>query len=372
MFENFSVPSALRPADPRFGCGPSLIPVEHLQRLAQTGVNYMGTSHRRDAVKHVVREVQEGLQQYFALPNDYEVVLGNGGATFYWDMIGLGLVEKSSFHFVCGEFSEKWFKAHRQIPWLSSQAEQVPYGEGINPREVAGFDLICATLNETSTGVQLNQIPQLKSAMSLMAIDATSGAGQIEVDFRNVDLYYFSPQKVFASDGGLYVSILSPKALKRAQAIAADKSRFIPESLKWTHAIENSRNHQTYNTPALATIFLLNEQIKRLNQLGQAEVVKSASAKAQLLYQWAESKSYLTPFVKDATFRSQSVATIDVDPGYKVDDLTKRLRELGVAQDIEGYRKLGRNQLRIAFFHNVALADLEKLTQIISAAIESA
>ena len=371
MFENFTIPEKLRPSDPRFGCGPSLIPVEHLNRLAKSGMSYMGTSHRKDAVRKVVKEIQDGLRHYFSLPADYEILLGNGGATFHWDMIGLGLVEKSSLHFVCGEFSEKWYKAHALIPWIKASVEQVPYGEGINPREVEGHDLICATLNETSTGVRLTDIPKLKNPNTLMAIDATSGAGQMPVNFQNVDVYYFSPQKVFASDGGLYISILSPKAIQRAQKIAGDKSRFIPESLKWTLAIENSRSNQTYNTPALATLFFLNEQVKLLNQLGPQVVEAQARAKANHLYEWAESKSYLSPFVKDANFRSLAVATIDVDNKYKVDDLTKRLRDLNVAIDIDGYRKLGRNQLRIAFFHNIELQNLEKLTAIISSAIES-
>lgn len=372
MFENFVAPENLRPTDPRFGCGPSLIPVEHLQNLATSGMSFMGTSHRKDAVRKVVKEIQDGLRGYFNLPAGYEVLLGNGGATFHWDMIGLGMVEKSSLHFVCGEFSEKWYKAHKLIPWISAQVEQVAYGEGINPRELDGHDMICATLNETSTGVRLTEIPQLKNPHTLMAIDATSGAGQMPLDFERVDVYYFSPQKVFASDGGLYVSILSPKAIKRAQAIAQDKTRFIPESLKWTHAIENSRNNQTYNTPALATLFLLNEQVKLMNQLGAKTVEAEAKRKADLLYSWAEQKAYLAPFVKEAKFRSQAVATIDVDDKFKVDDLTKRLRELNLAIDIDGYRKLGRNQLRIAFFHNIKFRDLEKLTSLISLAIESA
>lgn len=371
MFKNLTIPAELHPSDPRFGCGPSLIPVGHLEKLAQTGKSYMGTSHRKTAVREVVKEIQDGLRSYFNLPHDYEIVLGNGGATFHWDMIGLGLVEKSSLHFVCGEFSEKWFKAHNLIPWINAKAEKVPYGQGIDIKELSGHDMICATLNETSTGVQLSTIPKLNNPDVLMAIDATSGAGQMPMDFANVDIYYFSPQKVFASDGGLYVSILSPKAIKRAQKIAGDPSRFIPESLKWEHAIENSRNNQTYNTPSLATLFLLNEQVKVLNQLGAKKVESLAQQKAELLYHWAETKSYLAPFVKEDRFRSRSVATIDVDERFKVDELTARLRELNVAIDIDGYRKLGRNQLRIAFFHNIDIKDLEKLTRLISYALES-
>lgn len=371
MFENFVVPQALRPRDPRFGCGPSLIPPAHLAALAATGTAYMGTSHRQAPVKKVVEEIQQGLKAYFGLPQDYVVVLGNGGATMLWDMIGLGLVERSSLHFTCGEFSEKWHKAHALIPWISAEEVKVPYGQGLAPEERAGFDFVCTTLNETSTGVQNTHLPKNPSADVLWAMDATSGAGQIPIDHRRIDLYYFSPQKVLASDGGLFVAFLSPKALERAKRIAADKTRFVPESFKWSHAIENGAGHQTYNTPALATLFLLNEQVKLLNQIGEARVASLAQEKARLLYGWATSRSYLTPFVKDPSHRSQAVATIDVDERYPVGDLTRVLRAQGVAVDIDGYRKLGRNQLRIAFFHNVALEDLEKLTQVIDLAIES-
>lgn len=370
MFEKVEIPQELRPTDPRFGVGPSLIPQKALEALARSGSSLLGTSHRKMPVRDLVKEVQEGLRQYFNLPSGYEIILGNGGATFFWDMIGLGLVEKSSVHFVCGEFSEKWYKAHKNIPWIKAEAIRVEYGEGINPREIEGHDLICCTLNETSTGVQLSEIPAIKNPGTLLAVDATSGAGQIKIDFNKVDLYYFSPQKVFAADGGLYIAIMSPKAIERALRLEKDKSRFIPESLKFSHAIENGRNNQTYNTPSIANIFLLNEQIKLMNQLGEDKVVEGAMKKAKLMYGWAEEKSYLAPYVKNPEFRSQAVITIDVDEKYSVDELAKILRKAKVAVDIEGYRKLNRNQLRIALFHNVSFENLEKLTKIISGAIE--
>lgn len=370
MFENFQVPEELRPTDPRFGVGPSLIPLEALEALKQSGASLLGTSHRQMPVRRLVKEVQDGIRSYFKLPDDYEVVLGNGGATFFWDMIGLGLVEKSSLHFICGEFSDKWFRSHKNIPWISAKDVRVEYGQGINPVEEAGYDVICCTLNETSTGVQLSQMPKLQNPHTLMAVDATSGAGQIKVDFNKIDLYYLSPQKVFAADGGLYVAIMSPKAIERALRLQADKSRFIPESMKFSHAIENSRSNQTYNTPSIANIFLMNEQIKLMNQLGEDKVIEMACKKAELMYSWAEEKSYLAPYIKDREFRSQAVITIDLDPKYKVDDLTKVLRAQNVAVDIDGYRKLGRNQFRIALFHNVTYENLEKLTKIISRAIE--
>ena len=370
MFENFKVPSELRPTDPRFGCGPSLIPVEHLKKLASTGQTVIGTSHRKMAVRNIVKEIQDGLTDYFQLPAGYEVVLGNGGATMLWDMIGLGMVEKKSSHFVCGEFSEKWLKAHQLIPWISTKEHKVDNGQGINPFEEADVDFVCTTLNETSTGVQLSNIPKLKNNNVLMSVDATSGAGQLPVDFNHVDMFYFSPQKVFASEGGLFISIMSPKAIERALKIGADKSRYIPEFFKWQHAIENSRSNQTYNTPSLATLFLLNEQVKHLSLMGYKTVQADAQKKAKLLYHWAEAKTYLSPYVKEAQFRSKAVATIDVDNKYVVEDLTKVLRAQNMALDIDAYRKLGRNQLRIAMFNNISYDDLEKLTKMISLAIE--
>lgn len=371
MFENFKVPQELIPSDPRFGVGPSLIPVETLEKLLKTGSNLLGTSHRKDAVRKVVQELQEGIKTYFNLPAGYEVILGNGGATLFWDMIGLGLVEKSSAHFICGEFSDKWFRSHKNIPWIQAQDFRVEFGQGINPEEKPGFDLVACTLNETSTGVQLSSLPKLKNPETLMAVDATSGAGQIKIDFNKSDVYYFSPQKVFASEGGLYVAILSPKAIERAKKIQLESNRFIPESFKLSHAIENGRGNQTYNTPAITSIFFLNEQVKLMNKLGEAKVIEMALKKADLMYGWAEKKDYLSPFVKQLEFRSQAVACIDVDDKFKVDDIALALRKQNVAVDIESYRKLGRNQFRIALFHNVTLENLEKLTKIISLAIES-
>ena len=370
MFESFQVPKELIPSDPRFGVGPSLIPIEAVQKLARTGHELLGTSHRREAVRNLVKEMQDGIKAYFNLPADYEVVIGNGGATLLWDMIGLGLIEKSPYHFVCGEFSDKWFRANKNIPWLKPEAKKVEFGQGIDPMNMPGFDFIAATLNETSTGVMLTELPKLNED-TILAIDATSGAGQIPVDFKKCDLYYFSPQKVFASEGGFYVAIMSPKAIERAQKIAKDSSRFIPESFRWSHAIENSRQNQTYNTPAISTIFFLNEQVKLMNKLGEEAVVKEARRKAALLYGWAQSKPYLSPFIQEEKYRSLAVATIDLDEKFKAEDLANVLRSQGVVYDIDAYRKLGRNQFRISMFHNVTYENLEKLTRIISLAVES-
>lgn len=369
MFEKFKIPEELMPSDPRFGVGPSLIPVEHLEALAKTGKDLMGTSHRKPAVKNLVKEVQEGIKQYFKLPDGYEVVLGNGGATFLFDMIGLGLVEKSSVHFTTGEFSNKWHKAHKKNPNIETELKTVEMGQGINPEYVEGHDMICATLNETSTGVMITDLPDTGDKDVLVAVDATSGAGQIPVDFEKCDVFFFSPQKVFASEGGFFVCVMSPRAIERAEKIWIGE-RYIPEIMSWQLAIDNSRKNQTYNTPAVATLFLLNEQLKRMNELGYEKVVQEANRKADLVYGWAESKDYLSPFVEEKAFRSASVATINVDEKYPVADLLKVLREQKAVLDIDSYRKLGKNQFRISLFHNVSYEDLEKLTRLLSKAIE--
>lgn len=369
MFENFNIPQNLIPSDPRFGVGPSKIPVEFVERLAKTGKELLGTGHRKPKIIQLYSEIQQGMRDYFKFPSDYEVVIGNGGATFLFDMIGLGLVKKSSLHFTCGEFSHKWFKSHSKIPWIETKEVSAPEGSGINPLMDKKFDMICATLNETSTGVMLNEIPDV-SEDTVFALDATSGAGQIKVDFKKVDVYFFSPQKVFASEGGFYVAIMSPKAIKRALELS-QRAEYIPEVMSWAYAIEKSRLSQTYNTPSVSTAFYLNEQLKVMNNLGEDEVIKQARAKADLIYSWADSKDYLSCFVEDKNFRSHAVATINLDKAYPVADLLARLRELKAVYDIEAYRKLGLNQMRISLFHNVSYGDLEKLTKIISLAIES-
>jgi phosphoserine aminotransferase len=371
MFETFVVPSHLKPSDPRFGCGPSVIPASHLEALAKTGITLMGTSHRQSAVKNLVGEIISGLKTYFKVPDEYTVVLGNGGATLLFDMIGLGVVEKSSAHFTCGEFSNKWYLAHKAIPWIEAKEFSVPAGQGIDAKAESGFDMICTTLNETSTGVQFSSIPQV-DANTILAVDATSGGGQVPCDVSKTDIFFFSPQKVFASDGGLWVAIMSPKAINRALKIEKDSSRYVPHVMNWKQAIENSTKNQTYNTPAVATLFLLNEQLKVLNAVGYQGVIEGAQKKANLLYGWAESKPYLSPFIKESKYRSTAVATIDVDDKYKVDDLLGVLRKQKVIMDIDAYRKLGRNQFRISMFHNITYENLEKLTQILSMAIELA
>lgn len=371
MFENITIADELIPSDPRFGVGPALIPVEFLESLAKTGNKLLGTSHRKPAVKNLVKEMQDGIRTYFKLPADYEIVIGNGGATFLFDMIGLGLVEKKSAHFTCGEFSQKWFKAHNKIPWIEAEEFASEYGNGVYPLNVEDADMICCTLNETSTGVMLTEIPDLRDTDKLLAVDATSGAGQIKIDFEKVDVYFFSPQKVMGGEGGFFVAIMSPKALARAEKIAAS-NRYYPEIMNWKNAIDNSVKNQTYNTPSVTNIFLINEQLKKLNALGEDKVIELSKQKADLIYNWAKEKEYLSCFVEDDDCRSIAVATIDIDAKYSAASLTQALRATGHIVDIEGYRKLGRNQLRISLFFNVSLEDLTKLTKIISSAIEKA
>jgi phosphoserine aminotransferase len=369
MFENLNITDDMKPSDPRFGAGPSLVPVEFMEKLLMTGQHYLGTSHRKPGVKNVVKEAQDGLRKFFNLPDDYKVVLGNGGATFLFDMIGLGMVKKKSAHFTCGEFSEKWFKSHNKIPWISAENISVPFGQGIDGEDVADADMVCVTLNETSTGVQISKLPEV-DADTILAVDATSGGGQIPCDVSKTDLFFFSPQKVFASEGGLFVAFMSPKAYKRAFEMA-DGDRYFPEIMSWKLAINNSDKNQTYNTPALASIFFLNEQVKIMNSVGYAKACEMAEEKAQLLYSWAEEKDYLSCYVADDKYRSRSVATINVDESFPVQPLIDWLAEKRIVYNIDGYRKLGQNQFRIAMFHNIKYDDLNKLCNIISTAIEA-
>ncbi|ATH08342.1 phosphoserine aminotransferase [Halobacteriovorax marinus] len=371
MFENYKTPQELRPSDPRFGCGPSLVPVEFLEKLAATGNSLIGTSHRKPAVKNLVKEVQEGLATYFNIPSDYRVVLGNGGATFLFDMIALGLVRKKAAHFTCGEFSQKWFKSSKAVPWIEAEEFKSEYGQGMITKDVTGADLIATTLNETSTGVQIDGLPDVGED-TLLCVDATSGAGQVPCDISKTDVFFFSPQKVFASEGGLWVAIMSPKAIARSKEIESNKERYIPGIMSWDAAISNGEKNQTYNTPSISTIFFLNEQVKLMNEFGGYDkAIKYAQDKADLIYGWATEKPYLSPYVGEEKFRSTAVATIDVDDKYDASALIKVFEKEGSVNGIDAYRKLGRNQFRISLFHNVKIEDLEKLTKMISMAIEA-
>ncbi len=360
-----NIPNELIPSDPRFGAGPSLIPISFVEKLVETGSHLLGTSHRKEPVRSLCRNIQNGLRDYFSLPEDYSIVLGNGGATLLFDMIGLGLVERKSFHYTCGEFSKKWFKAHHKIPWIEAIEKSVDFGHGQPIENVNDVDMICATLNETSTGVILDSLPEVND-QTILAVDATSGGGQVPCDLSKVDLFFFSPQKVFASEGGFFVAILSPKARERALKISANKDRYFPEIMNWNLAISNSDKNQTYNTPSITTLFYLNEQIQKMNIGGYKEVIRDGFEKAQYIYDWAQSHPLLSCFIETPKYRSNVVCTIDVDESIPADEIISVLEREKIVYGIDAYRKLGRNQFRIGVFHNVSLDDVKKLTRLLS------
>ncbi|URQ62330.1 aminotransferase class V-fold PLP-dependent enzyme [Pantoea alhagi] len=364
-----NIPQHLIPSDPRFGCGPSLIRLEDLARLQQQGPHLLGTSHRKEPVKVLCREIQDNLRSYLNVPQDYSIVLGNGGATLLFDMVGLGLVKKRIVHHVCGEFSDKWFNASRRIPWIEAEKRQVENGQGNVMTQGEGADVVAVTLNETSTGVMNTLLPEVDEHC-LLAVDATSGAGQVACDISRTDLFFFSPQKVFASEGGLFVALLSPKAKARIAEVAADSERYIPVFADWRLALSNSEQAQTYNTPAVVTLWLFAEQVKRMNALGFAQVEQQAKEKAEWVYQWAQTHNSLSCYVADPRARSTTVATIDVADSVDVSKLTAWLEQRQLVYGIDGYRALGRNQLRIALFHNISLDDLKKLTALIDYLID--
>lgn len=365
-----TIPREFIPDDPRFGSGPSLIPPHFMKKLADTGVELLGTSHRKPAVKNLVGEVITGIKKYFSVPEDYVVVLGNGGATHLFDMIALGLVAEKAVHFTSGEFSQKWFKASQKVPWITAQEINVPYGQGITPTKQEDADLLCATLNETSTGVMIPQINDWRGENTLVAMDATSGGGQIACDLNLIDCFFFSPQKVMASEGGMWYAILSPRAVARIKALESDSTRYVPTVMDWGKALTNSLKNQTYNTPCVSALFFLNEQLKAMNALGFSQVKEQGIQKAQHLYQWAQEKSYLHPFVSEESYRSYAVATINLSDEYSAEEIAGALRQEGVAYDLEGYRKIGQNQFRFGLFPNVSLENIKKITQIISYLIE--
>ncbi|MGP3989700.1 phosphoserine transaminase [Streptomyces sp. 3N207] len=368
---DLQIPADLKPADGRFGSGPSKVRPEALSALAATGTSLMGTSHRQAPVKNLVGKVREGVRSLFSLPEGYEVVLGNGGSTAFWDVATHGLIENRSQHLSFGEFSSKFAKAAAQAPWLG-EPSVIKSDPGTHPeaRGEQGVDVYALTHNETSTGVAmpLRRVPGSDDG-ALVLVDATSGAGGLPVDIAETDVYYFAPQKSFAADGGLWIAVFSPAAIERAERIAAS-DRHIPAFFDLQTAIDNSRKNQTYNTPALATLFLLDDQLEWLNGQGGLEWAVSRTAdSSSRLYGWAEKASYATPFVTDPGQRSQVVGTIDFADGVDAAAVAKVLRANGVV-DTEPYRKLGRNQLRVAMFPAVEPADVEALTSCIDWVIE--
>ena len=364
-----TIPTDLLPADGRFGCGPSKVRPEQLAYLAGPGAALLGTSHRQAPVKNLVGSVRQGLSDLFRLPEGYEVVIGNGGSTAFWDAAAFSLIEKRSQNLVFGEFGGKFAKA-AAAPWLEApHVIEAAAGSRSAAEVVEGVDVYAWPHNETSTGVMAPVTRVNGDAGALTVIDATSAAGGVDIDASQADVYYFAPQKNFASDGGLWLALFSPAAIERVERIAAS-GRYIPEFLSIKNAIDNSRLNQTLNTPAVATLALLDNQIEWMNGNGglawaDARTRESSDA----LYTWAAGVDYATPFVADPEHRSQVVVTIDFDDRIDAAAVAKTLRANGVV-DTEPYRKLGRNQLRIATFTAIEPSDVRALIGCVEYVVE--
>ncbi len=372
------IPDALRPRDGRFGCGPSKVRPQALARLAGEGGAVMGTSHRQKPVKALVGEIRAGLRALFAAPDGYEVALGNGGATAFWDAAAFGLVQRRSAHLSFGEFSQKFAAVSAGAPFLedpvvvSAEAGDAPDPAALGaPAADGGADVLAWAHNETSTGVMapVTRVGGAQADGALVAIDATSGAGGLPLDLSQADVYYFAPQKSFAADGGLWVALLSPAAQERIAAVHASE-RWIPEFLSLHTALENSLKDQTYNTPAVATLFLLADQIGWMLDGGGLDwCVARTRASSEHLYGWAEATAYTVPFVADPVKRSLVVGAIDFNDDVDAAAVAATLRANGVL-DVEPYRKLGRNQLRVGMFPAVETADVQALTACIDWIVE--
>jgi phosphoserine aminotransferase len=360
------IPAGLRPADGRFGSGPTKVRPEQVAALTGPAAALLGTSHRQAPVRGLVRHVREGLAALFSLPEDYLVVLGNGGSTAFWDAAAFCLVREHAQHLSFGEFSAKFAAVTTAAPWLeSSTVISSPPGAHPEPSAETGVDSYALTHNETSTGVAMpiRRVPGADDG-ALVLVDATSGAGGLPVTATEFDAYYFAPQKSFGSDGGLWIALMSPAAVARAEEIASS-DRYIPAFLSLATAIGNARLQQTYNTPAVATLILLAEQIDwMLGQGGLPWCVGRTAESSRHLYEWAERTSYTTPFVTDPAQRSQVVGTIDLGEGIDATAMSAILRANRIV-DTDSYRKLGRNQLRIGMFPSVEPADVQALTACI-------
>ncbi|AEH07824.1 MULTISPECIES: phosphoserine transaminase [Protofrankia] len=370
MPDQIVIPEHLRPVDGRFGCGPSKVRPEAVARLAATGTSLLGTSHRQKPVRALVGRVRAGLAELFSLPDGYEVVLGLGGATAFWDAAAFNLVRERSQHLVFGEFGGKFADTTKGAPFLA-EPSVVSSAPGSHPEWAPepGVDVYATPHNETSMGVAKPvRRPIGADAGALHLVDATSGAGGLPVDISQADAYYFAPQKNFASDGGLWVALLSPAALERLAEIAAS-DRWIPPFLDLTTARGNSAKDQTYNTPAVATLFLFADQVEWMLAGGGLDwCVRRTAESSSILYTWAEKTSYATPFVADPAQRSQVVVTIDFE-GVDAAAVARTLRANGIV-DVEPYRKLGRNQLRVACFPAVEPSDIQALTGAIDHVVE--
>ena len=370
--DTLQIPAELLPSDGRFGCGPSKVRPEQLARLAGAG-DVMGTSHRQKPVKSIVGRVRSGLRDLFSIPDGYEVVLGVGGTTAFWDAAAAGLVREKSLHLTYGEFSSKFASVTKGAPFLADPiVVSADPGSAPEPTSDPSADLIGWAHNETSTGVAVPVTRPSGSGDALVAVDATSGAGGLPVRISESDVYYFAPQKCFASDGGLWIAIMSPAALERVGQIDADKpgGRWIPEFLSLSTALDNSRKDQTYNTPAVATLLLLADQIEWMNAGGGLDWATGRTKdSSDRLYTWAEESSFATPFVADPAHRSRVVGTVDFDENIDAAAIAATLRANGVV-DTEPYRKLGRNQLRIGMFPAVEPDDVTALTRCIDWVVE--
>lgn len=366
---NITLPAALLPSDGRFGAGPSKIRPEALAALAATDGALLGTSHRQRPVKSLVASVRRGLSELFALPDGYEVLLGNGGATAFWDIATFGLIQQRSQHLSFGEFSAKFAAAAKAAPFLADPSVITsPLGEHPLPQAEEGIDTYALTHNETSTGVAM-PVRRVAADGALTIVDATSGAGGLPVQAAEFDVYYFSPQKCFASDGGLWLALCSPAAIDRIGQIAGS-GRWVPASYSLPIALDNSRLDQTYNTPALATLFLLEDQLSWMNDNGGLAFTTARTQESSShLYDWAQASAFATPYVADPAKRSAVVATIDFDDAVDAATVAKVLRANGVV-DTEPYRKLGRNQLRISMFPAIDPADVQALTSCIDYVVE--
>jgi phosphoserine aminotransferase len=368
------IPSALRPADGRFGCGPSRVRPEQLRHLVGAGAAVIGTSHRQKPVKQLVARIRHGLRELFDVPDGYEVALGNGGATAFWDAATCCLVRDRALHLAYGEFSSKFASCTRGAPFLGDpMVIGAQPGDAPEPAFDPDADVIAWAHNETSTGVMVPVVrPAGSENRALVLIDATSGAAGLPVDVSQADAYYFAPQKGFASDGGLWLALLSPAALVRIEQITAalPGRRWIPEFLSLRTALENSVKNQTYNTPAVATLFLLVDQLDWMLERGGLDaMVARTAASSGHLYRWAEQHAHATPFVGDPAKRSLVVGTVDFDDDVDGAALAATLRANGIV-DVEPYRKLGRNQLRIGMFPATDPADVEALTACIDWVLE--
>lgn len=368
------LPADLLPSDGRFGCGPSKVRPAQIEAITAGADTIIGTSHRKPAVKSLVGSIREGLSELFSLPEGYEIVLSLGGATAFWDAATFGLIEKKSAHLSFGEFSSKFAKAAAAAPWLDTPlVTEAEVGTAPDPKAAAaeGADIIAWAHNETSTGAMVPVTrPNPDNAEQLVVVDATSGAGGLPVNMADADVYYFSPQKCFASDGGVWLAAMSPAALERIEKINSS-DRFIPAFLNLQTAVDNSRKNQTYNTPAVATLLMLEEQVKWMNTNGGLDgMVKRTTENSSILYDWAEARPEATPFVAEPSARSLVVGTIDFEDSVDAAAVAATLRANGIL-DVEPYRKLGRNQLRVGLFPAIDSADVTKLTKAIDYVLDN-